>query len=220
MRRFALFLLAPLVCLSIAGCNTEPMPDVVGMTCEEATTALKDVNMMVDINYQDRDGNEISTTSATMAHKTWEVVAQSPDAGTESWIAKEIILTIANIAAEEREAAKEAEEAEKAAERQQQAQEAAAEEAEKVSKWGQDYLKEDAAIAAVELYGESKYPYGFKMHTIMGKIACEQEEDGSWFIKYTCDVTNEYGATRKDLNCEAQVAGTNSNPVVTYFQVY
>lgn len=220
MKKIALLLIALLLSSSMIGCDTEPMPDVVGMPCEDAVNTLKDVNSFISIEYQDRDGKPISSVVAKMSYKDWEVVAQTPESGTEHWIDDDIVLTIADIAAEERAAAKEAEKAAEEAERQQKSEEAANEEAEKVAKWGKDYLKEDAAIAAVEQYGENQYPYGFKMHTIMGKIACEQEEDGSWFVKYTCDVTNEYGATMKDLNCEAQVAGTDSDPVVTYFQVY
>ncbi len=73
---------------------------------------------------------------------------------------------------------------------------------------------------AVEDYGIDKYPYGFKLHYLKGKLAETAEDDSTWFLKAYCDVTNEYGVKEKKLNCEARVTGTRDNPKVIYFMVY
>ena len=80
-------------------------------------------------------------------------------------------------------------------------------------------LNDADAIAAMERYGKKEYPYGFKVHTIIGKIACEAKDENTWFLKYNVTITNEYGASR-DTTVEANVTGTSSNPEVTYFYVY
>jgi len=77
----------------------------------------------------------------------------------------------------------------------------------------------DAWIAA-EDYGASQYPYGFKLHYMVGKLAETAEDENTWFLKATCDVTNQYGATTKDMVCEAMVTGTSDNPQVVSFIVY
>lgn len=74
------------------------------------------------------------------------------------------------------------------------------------------------AWIAVRDYGEQQYPYGFKVHYFTGVIS-EYEEDGIWYLKGKCDVTNEYDATRSTV-VEAQVQGTRDNPEVIYFYVY
>lgn len=76
------------------------------------------------------------------------------------------------------------------------------------------------AMTAFERYGKIMFPYGFKPHFILGQIACDQSSDGSWFLKYECDITNEYGATMKDVVVEATIVGSPENPEVTYFYPY
>lgn len=227
---------AGVLAASLLGCTSEPkvMPDVVGMTYSEAKEALDEVTISsYDFDVTDKNGMSLSIVANSQGD-AYFVDSQSIAAGTE--IDKysddfELTLVVSNpeveAAAEEYEAEKAAkaeekaaEEAEKDAARQEALKRAAAEEAESIEKWGEDYLKAEAAIAAMEMYGREMYPYGFELHTYKGKIAEEHEEDGSWFFKFTCDVTNEYGATEKNLNCEAQIAGTDSDPVVTYFEVY
>lgn len=75
------------------------------------------------------------------------------------------------------------------------------------------------AWVAVENYGESMYPYGFKLHSILGRIAEEPKDENTWFLKATCDVTNIYGA-KGEFTCEAEVTGTTENPEVISFIVY
>lgn len=81
-------------------------------------------------------------------------------------------------------------------------------------------LSSGHAWQAVEAYGVLLYPYGFKLHYIVGVLALEAEDENTWYMKATCDVTNEYGATMKDLACEAHVTGTSDNPEVVDFTVY
>ncbi len=76
------------------------------------------------------------------------------------------------------------------------------------------------AWQAADAYGESAYPYGFKLHYWMDNMAEEARDGNTWFLKAGCDVKNEYGVWEKGLTCEALVSGTESNPVVESFNVY
>lgn len=204
--------------MMLFGCSSdEEMPDVVGLTSKEAYETLQELGLnSTNIDYVDMDGKEMFSVGLTDAYI---VEAQNPQAGEtiDTYDYKlRVTLTVSNPSLEQYRQDQEA----KDRERKEAAQARQAEETEKVAKWGEDYLKEDAAWAAFEQYGESVYPYGFKLHSIMGVIAEKQEDDGSWFLKCTADITNEYGAKRKDVTVEAQIAGTDSNPEVTYFYVY
>lgn len=75
------------------------------------------------------------------------------------------------------------------------------------------------AWEAAQSYGKKQYPYGFKLHYLVGRLAERPEDDNTWFLKATCTIENEYG-NKYDANCEAKVTGTTDNPVVTYFVVY
>lgn len=77
------------------------------------------------------------------------------------------------------------------------------------------------AYTACQMYGERQYPYGFKIHGIIGKIAEEPIDNNTgWYFKYTVDVTNAFGATMKDKAMECKVHGTSASPNVDYFVVY
>jgi hypothetical protein len=76
------------------------------------------------------------------------------------------------------------------------------------------------AWLAVAQYGDNQYPYGFKLHYIVGVLAETAEDENTWFLKATCDVTNAYGTKTKNMTCEARVIGTNDRPEVIYFVVY
>lgn len=80
--------------------------------------------------------------------------------------------------------------------------------------------KIDASTAwtAVQLYGESEYPYGFDLH-LFNVSAEEAVDKNTWYLKTTCDVTNQYGA-EQEMTCEAHVSGTADSPVVKDFIVY
>lgn len=72
---------------------------------------------------------------------------------------------------------------------------------------------------AVEDYGDTQYPYGFKLHYIMGQLAQEPIDENTWFLKATCTVENAYG-NKSEMTCEAKVTGTTDNPSVIEFNVY
>lgn len=50
-----------------------------------------------------------------------------------------------------------------------------------------------------QAYGKSIFPYGFKCHWVIGKIAEEVSRDGSCFLKVEVTIKNEYGAKRKAI---------------------
>lgn len=80
-------------------------------------------------------------------------------------------------------------------------------------------LDPSSAWQAVEKYGDMQYPYGFKLHWMMGQLAQEPKDENTWFLKATVTVKNQYG-TKLDTVCEAYVSGTTDNPQVTEFLVY
>lgn len=75
------------------------------------------------------------------------------------------------------------------------------------------------AWTAAADYGKAEYPYGFKLHYMAGQLAQEAVDEDTWYLKATCTVTNEYNATR-EMECEAKVTGTDSNPEVIEFNVH
>lgn len=76
-----------------------------------------------------------------------------------------------------------------------------------------------AAWVAAKEYGLTQYPYGFKLHYVAGCLAEDAVDENTWFLKATCTVTNEYGASRQ-YECECNVTGTDDNPKVKNFKVY
>lgn len=89
----------------------------------------------------------------------------------------------------------------------------------KMEKTLSEKLETGYAWSAVKDYGEAQYPYGFKLHYLVGAIAQEPSDENTWFLKADCDVTNEFGATAK-MTCEAHVTGTTEAPQVVDFNVY
>ncbi|MDR0854287.1 MAG: hypothetical protein LBN34_07950 [Clostridiales Family XIII bacterium] len=75
------------------------------------------------------------------------------------------------------------------------------------------------AWGALSMYGDSQYPYGFKVHMITGMLAEEPFDDNTWFLKANCTVKNQYG-TKLDAVVECKVTGTSDNPEVLDFIVY
>ena len=76
-----------------------------------------------------------------------------------------------------------------------------------------------SAWVAAEEYGQAEYPYGFDLHSALGVVAEEAVDENTWYLKASCDVTNEYGAEKK-MTCEAHVTGTSKSPKVISFVVY
>lgn len=92
---------------------------------------------------------------------------------------------------------------------------------------GQSDLKEtleknfdpSLAVSAMEQYGRSQYPYGFSISMVTGRLAETPIDENTWFMKYTCKVTNAAGR-KVTMTCEAKIKGPESNPTVYDFYVY
>lgn len=80
-------------------------------------------------------------------------------------------------------------------------------------------LSASTAWQAVDEYGQSQYIYGFDLHTILGVLAEEAEDENTWYLKAEVTITNEYNA-EVEMTCEARVTGTDANPKVIDFSVY
>lgn len=78
-------------------------------------------------------------------------------------------------------------------------------------------LKATTAWAAVEVYGEKKYPYGFKVSLKDLKAQKALDED-TWFLKASCEVENASGNIAT-MTCSAKVKNIDGGPVVTSFSV-
>jgi len=78
----------------------------------------------------------------------------------------------------------------------------------------------DGAHAAVacDRYGDQQYPYGWKGHIFLGKLASEPQGD-HYFVKFEADITNAFDATAK-ATVDCTIGGSNESPVVTGFDVY
>lgn len=66
---------------------------------------------------------------------------------------------------------------------------------------------------------EKDYPYKIKVHSSTGCINCEQQTDGSYFVKCYADVTNAYGK-KQECVVEGYIKGTADNPVLVSYYVY
>lgn len=75
------------------------------------------------------------------------------------------------------------------------------------------------AVTAMESYGKKLYPYGFELHKVTGRLAETAVDENTWFMKYTCKVTNAFGQ-KAEMTCEAKIKGPESNPTVYDFNVY
>lgn len=70
----------------------------------------------------------------------------------------------------------------------------------------------------VSEYGQSAYPYGFKLHYFTGKISEDMKDPDTWILKAKCDVTNAFGATGH-FTCTAEVTGDMSEMKIIAFSV-
>ncbi len=57
-------------------------------------------------------------------------------------------------------------------------------------------IEEYQAMSMLKKYGKSVFPYGFKLHDVLGVRAADQKADGSWYLEVEATVTNEYNAKR------------------------
>jgi hypothetical protein len=79
--------------------------------------------------------------------------------------------------------------------------------------------KIDAELAC-KYYGEAQYPYGFKVHSIVGRLAegISSSVADAWFFKTKVTIENAYG-NKYDTIMECHVTGTTAAPVVSEFIV-
>lgn len=76
------------------------------------------------------------------------------------------------------------------------------------------------ACQAIEQYGNSEYPYGFKLHYVTDLQGYEVTgNNDTWKIKCSATITNASGQ-EEDVICEAKVTGTNDEPNVIEFSIY
>ena len=115
-------------------------------------------------------------------------------------------------------------EEERQAEEERREQERAAREAEEAArpKTDEELLQErlDVAVAmtAMEQYGQSQYPYGFKLNIWADNNQDVAEDENTWFLRYEVTITNAFGAEYKATAC-ARVSGTTDSPYVEEFWV-
>jgi hypothetical protein len=83
----------------------------------------------------------------------------------------------------------------------------------------EDNFDPSVAVTAMESYGKKLYPYGFELHKVTGRLAETAVDENTWFMKYTCKVTNAFGQ-KTEMTCEAKIKGPESNPTVYDFNVY
>ena len=166
------------------------VPDVVGVRYDRAKEQLEGVGLEASAS---SDSGKMVISS-----KNWTVISQSPSAGSESTTGE----TVSVVVSKDSGASEQSSGGSSGAAASQPAK-----------------LGSTKAVRAMEKYGKSAYPYGFKMHKFLGEIAREPKDEDTWFLKYEVTVTNEYGAKR-DTVAEAYVTGTDDNPQVTYFLVY
>lgn len=79
-------------------------------------------------------------------------------------------------------------------------------------------LTASPAQAACNRRGGDEFPFGFRGHWIVGKLA-EEIVDDRWFLKVEATVTNQFGAKRR-VNVECFVGGRDDAPVVETFLAY
>ena len=75
------------------------------------------------------------------------------------------------------------------------------------------------AVAALEIYGRTQYPYGFSVKMVTGKLAETPIDNNTWFIKYKVKIKDAYG-NEEVYNCEAKIHGPADDPTVSDFYVY
>ena len=80
-------------------------------------------------------------------------------------------------------------------------------------------LDSTAAWQCVERYGKNVYPYGFKLHYLVGRLNEEAVDENTWFLRAECTIENAFGNKRKGI-CDATVTGTTDHPLVVSFECY
>lgn len=210
------WLIAAVVILGAIGNLVNPapkveIPELTGLPAAEASEQLKELGFKVSMKSPER---------TVLVGDDYDVESSDPAAGDEAAEGSRVTLNVVEATERLAEEAAEAErikEEEAEAKEAKRAEETAAREAEAAERAAQP-LNEDNARPFCLAYADQMFPYGIKVHYIAGVLAEEETETG-WYMKYTADITNEYGAKRKS-NIECHMSGTNGSPVMDDFLAY
>lgn len=194
------------------------LPDYAGKTLDIA---------MTDMKANDITAKSVDTVDdkSVLSPKNWVIETHEPAAGTI--VAKGGTVTFKVSKPGAAEAKKEADKASTAAKAEGEkaaaaakvdAEKSAAEAAAKPTATSTG-LEVAEARTACEAYAKEQFPFGVKMHWIIGRLAEEIQED-QWFLKVEATVTNAYGAKEKGVNVECLVAGTKDVGIVSAFNAY
>ena len=80
-------------------------------------------------------------------------------------------------------------------------------------------LDSASALEALETYGKTMYPNGFKIHMLTGKLGESADDENTWFMKYKAKYKDSSG-NWVECTVEGQITGTTEEPKVVYFLVY
>lgn len=229
---------AAAIALSLSACGTdvaesssESVPSAAAIVTEGFT--LPDyAGKTLDIAITDMQANGITAESVdtvddktVLSPKNWVIETHEPVAG--AIVAKGGTVTFnvskpgaaeAKEEADKASAAAKAEDEKAATAAKADAEKAAAEAAAKPTATSTG-LEVSEARTACEAYAKEQFPFGVKMHWIVGRLAEEIQED-QWFLKVEATVTNAYGAKEKGVNVECLVAGTKDLGIVSAFNAY
>lgn len=173
-----------------AAAKTATVPNLDGMTGQEAKTALETAGLVPELDAGD---------DTVLIASNWNTTGQDPAPGEEVDTGSTVTVTV-----------------EKKAERTATAAPTeAADAADDVTTSGLDVY---TAQRACDAQANAQFPYGYDPHWILGKLAEENRGD-SWFLKVEADITNAYDAERA-ANVECVVGGTKEAPQVTELNAY
>lgn len=197
------------------------LPDYTGKTLDVAVAELKAKDIKVE-------SVDIVDGKTVLSPKNWEIEGHKPAAGVVVKKGSTVTFNVSKPGAAEakaKAAAQATADAVASAKVSADAAKVAASEAAQASQMATAPaktslgLEANAAQTACTLYAKSQFPYGVKMHWILGRLA-EEIKDDQWFLKVESDVTNAYGVKAKGANIECYVSGTNEVPLVTEFNAY
>lgn len=229
---------AAAIALSLSACGS----DVAGSSTESASSAAVIVaegftlpdyaGKTLDIAMTDMKANGITVKSVdtvddktVLSPKNWVIETHEPAAdaivdkgGTVTFKVFKPGAAEAKEEADKASAAAKAEDEKAATAAKADAEKAATEAAAKPTATSTG-LEVSEARTACEAYAKEQFPFGVKMHWIVGRLAEEIQED-QWFLKVEATVTNVYGAKEKGVNVECLVAGTKDFGIVSAFNAY
>lgn len=187
------------------------IPAVSGLPAAEAVALLEGAGFRVSIE----EGGKYSAGG-----ERFDAVDTDPAAGEEASKGSKVTLNVveatARLEAEKAEAERAA--AQEDAKRQAEQAKAAEEARAKAAASAAQPLSEDNARPFCLDFAHKSFPYGIKVHYILGVLA-EEKTDSGWYMKYEATITNEFGA-KQDSNIECHMSGTNGSPNMDDFLAY